>query len=123
VNSPIALVEPMRFYEVAPYVIRHDEYPQGLAFMANAAAWNGLDEETRVQILEAYDEVAVESAAVTDAEANASIERMKAHGVNFSQVDIAPFVERMAELYAKMDSARQLPSGFLDAVTASRQAD
>jgi TRAP-type C4-dicarboxylate transport system substrate-binding protein len=123
VNSPIALVEPMRFYEVASNVIRHDEYPQGLAFMANADAWNGLDEETRAQVLEAYDEVAVESAAATDAEANASVERMKVEGVTFSHVDTRPFVDRMAELYAKMDAEGQLPVGFLEAVAASRQAD
>jgi TRAP-type C4-dicarboxylate transport system substrate-binding protein len=120
VNSPIALVEPMRFYEVAPYVMRHDEYPQGLAFMANAASWNGLDEETRAQVLEAYNEVAAESAAETDAVANESIEQMKAEGVTFSQIDTGPFVERMAELYGQMDDAGELPTGFLDAVNATR---
>ncbi|HCF72837.1 MAG TPA: C4-dicarboxylate ABC transporter substrate-binding protein, partial [Gammaproteobacteria bacterium] len=29
VNSPIALVEAMKFYEVAPNIVRHNEYPQG----------------------------------------------------------------------------------------------
>lgn len=120
VNSPIALVEPMRFYEVAPYVMRHDEYPQGLAFMTNAASWNGLDEGTRAQVLEAYNEVAAESAAETDAVANESIERMKAEGVTFTQIDTAPFVKRMAELYGQMDDAGELPAGFLDAVNATR---
>ncbi|WP_265516797.1 TRAP transporter substrate-binding protein [Nitratireductor luteus] len=123
VNSPIALVEPMRFYEVAPHVIRHDEYPQGLAFMANAAAWNGLDEETRAQILEAYDEVAAESEADTMKVANASVERMKAEGVNFSKVDTSPFVARMMELYEEMDSRGELPEGFLKAVAETRQTD
>ncbi|UUP16514.1 TRAP transporter substrate-binding protein [Nitratireductor thuwali] len=123
VNSPIALVEPMRFYEVAPYVIRHDEYPQGLAFMANAAAWNGLDEETRAQILEAYDEVAAESEADTMKIANESIERMKAEGVTFSKVDTSPFVARMMELYEEMDSRGELPQGFLKAVAETRQTD
>jgi TRAP-type transport system periplasmic protein len=41
VNSPVALVEPMRFYEVAPHIVRHDEYPQGLAFMTNARCGTG----------------------------------------------------------------------------------
>lgn len=123
VNSPIALVEPMRFYEVAPHVIRHDEYPQGLAFMANANAWNGLDEETRAQILEAYDEVAAESESSTIAEADASIERMTAEGVTFTQLDTAPLVERMAELYTAMAERGELPEGFLEAVNESRQSD
>jgi len=70
VNSPVSLVEPMRFYEVAPNVVRHDEYPQGLAFMTNAAKWNALDAETQGQIIAAYDEVAAEFGPKTDAEAD-----------------------------------------------------
>lgn len=120
VNSPVALVEPMRFYEVAPHIVRHDEYPQGLAFMANAAAWNGLDEATQAQVLEAYDEVAAEFAAKTDAEAEASLDRMRAAGVTVSVMDTAPVVAKMAEMYAQMDAAGQLPAGFMDAVNATR---
>jgi TRAP-type transport system periplasmic protein len=123
VNSPVALVEPMRFYEVAPYVVRHDEYPQGLAFMANAQAWYGLDEKTRQQILEAYDEVAAESEAGTLNAANESIERMKAEGVTFSEIDSSAFVDRMMELYTEMDSRGELPEGFLQAVADTRQGD
>ncbi|MCT9000016.1 TRAP transporter substrate-binding protein [Chelativorans intermedius] len=123
VNSPIALVEPMRFYEVAPHVVRHDEYPQGLAFMANAAAWNALDEETRAQVLEAYDEVAAESAAETLNAANESIERMKKEGVTFLQLDTAPVVERMQQLYEQMRENGELPEGFLETVAETRQID
>ena len=35
VNSPIALVESMRFYEVAPHIIKHDEYYQSIGFMVH----------------------------------------------------------------------------------------
>lgn len=122
VNSPVALVETMRFHEVAPHIIRHDEYPQGLAFMANAAAWNGLDDATRAKIIEAYDEVAAEFAAKTDAEADASLERMKAAGVSVTVMDTAPVVARMAEMYAQMDAEGKLPAGFMDAVNATRAA-
>lgn len=122
VNSPVALVETMRFHEVAPHIIRHDEYPQGLAFMANAAAWNGLDDATRAKIIEAYDEVAAEFAAKTDAEADASLERMKAAGVSVTVMDTAPVVARMAEMYAQMDAEGKLPTGFMDAVNATRAA-
>ncbi|WP_029030803.1 TRAP transporter substrate-binding protein [Salinarimonas rosea] len=123
VNSPVALVEPMRFYEVAPHITRHDEYPQGLAFMANADAWNGLDEETRGQIIEAYDEVAAEFAAETDRVAEESLARMAEEDVSYSAVDTGPFVARMAELYRQMDAEGALPEGFLEAVDASRAAN
>lgn len=121
VNSPVALVESMRFYEVAPHIVRHDEYPQGLAFMANAAAWNGLDDETRAQIIAAYDEVAAEFAAKTDATASESLARMAAKGVTYTVLDTGPLVAKMAEFYAAMDAAGTLPAGLLDAVNATRR--
>jgi TRAP-type transport system periplasmic protein len=122
VNSPIALVEPMRFYEVAPNIVRHNEYPQGLAFMTNAAMWNGLSEETRAQILAAYDEVAAEFAPKTDAVADEALVRMKAAGVSYQEIDIGPIVDKMAEFYAGLDAKGELPEGFLAAVTATRTA-
>ncbi len=123
VNSPVALVEPMRFYEVAPHIVRHNEYPQGLAYMANADAWNSLDQETRTQILAAYDEVAAEFSPRMEEVANESLERMKAEGVTVSEIDTAPFVERMAELYSQMDAAGELPEGFMAAVNETRSND
>ncbi|WP_186386391.1 MULTISPECIES: TRAP transporter substrate-binding protein [unclassified Stappia] len=123
VNSPIALVESMRFYEVAPHIVRHDEYPQGLAFMTNARAWNGLDETTRAQILEAYDEVAAEFAAKTDATANESLARMAEKGVTFTVMDTGPVVAKMAEFYTGMNVAGTLPEGLLDAINATRPSN
>ncbi len=120
VNSPIALVESMRFYEVAPNVIRHNEYPQGMAFMTNADAWNDLDEETRAQILEAHEEVATQSVEDMTAVADSSIERMQAEGVTFSTADIQSFVDKMRDFYAELDANGELPPGFLDAVNATR---
>ncbi len=123
VNSPVALVEPMRFYEVAPHVIRHDEYPQGMAFMTNAEAWNGLDETLRRQVLEAYDAVTEASHTRTMEVAAESIARMKQEGVNFIEADTADFVTRMRSLYEEMAAAGELPEGFLQAVEATRAVD
>jgi TRAP-type C4-dicarboxylate transport system substrate-binding protein len=123
VNSPIALVEPMRFYEVAPHVIRHNEYPQGMGFMTNARAWNALDETTRAQILEAHEEVSAESVTMMTAEADESIERMKGRGVTFTDADIAGFVEKMRGFYAELDARGELPEGFMDAVDSTRLAN
>lgn len=121
VNSPIALVEPMRFHEVAPHIIRHDEYPQGMAFMASADAWNDLDQETRDQILAAYDEVAAESERQMGEIAAESLERMKTEGATYKEIDTSAFVDRMREMYERMDAEGELPEGFLDAVEAARE--
>ncbi|MGP9788838.1 TRAP transporter substrate-binding protein [Roseinatronobacter sp. NSM] len=121
VNSPIALVESMRFHEVAPHILRHDEYEQGMAFMMSAVSWNQLDEDMQAHLLDAYDAVAQESARVMGEIADEAIERMKGEGATFSELDTAPFVARMAEMYAAMDAAGTLPEGFLDAVNETRE--
>ncbi|EIM77415.1 TRAP-type C4-dicarboxylate transport system, periplasmic component [Nitratireductor aquibiodomus RA22] len=120
VNSPIALVEPMKFYEVAPHVIRHDEYPQGMAFMTNAKRWNALSDERRAQILDAFAEMAVESEKRMNAAADKDLEAMKAKDVAYSEPDTSDFVERMGSFYQEMEEKGELPEGFLDAVRFSR---
>lgn len=120
VNSPIALVEPMTFYEVAPYISRHDEYPQGIAFMTNAQEFAALDEETRNAVLRAYDDAAAESRQVMDEEATESIERMKEKGVTYQELDTQPFVERMKSFYEEAQRSGEMPEGFLETVQATR---
>lgn len=120
VNSPVALVESMRFYEVAPHIVRHDEYPQSVVFMANAAAYNGLSPELREAVDKAYFEAAAFSVEAMDATTAESIERMKAEEVTYDEIDTGPFVERMLSFYAELDKTGELPEGFLDAVNATR---
>ncbi|MEM9431917.1 MAG: TRAP transporter substrate-binding protein DctP, partial [Pseudomonadota bacterium] len=120
VNSPIALVESMRFQEVAPHIVRHNEYPQGIAFMANAEAWNGLEEGTRAQIIEAYNAVAAEFAPMTAAIADDAIARMTENGVTYDEIDTGPIVSKMAEFYAEKDAAGDLPDGFIATVRATQ---
>ncbi len=122
VNSPIALVEPMKFYEVAPNIVRHNEYPQGIGFMTNADVWNGLDDETRAQIVEAYNEVADEFAPKMAAIADEGLKRMKDSGVTYKEIDTGPFVDKMAEFYAELDAKGELPEGFVDAVNKTKSS-
>ncbi len=120
VNSPVALVESMRFYEVAPHIIRHDEYPQSVAFMTNADAYHGLSPELREAVDKAYvDAAAFSGQAMADVTAE-SLARMEAKGVTYDEIDIGPFVERMKDFYAELDKSGELPEGFLDAVNATR---
>jgi tripartite ATP-independent transporter DctP family solute receptor len=122
VNSPIALVESMRFYEVAPHIVRHDEYPQSVAFMVNADAYNGLSPELREAVDKAYADASAFSAQAMNDIAAESIERMKADGVTYDEIDTGPFVERMKAFYEELDAKGELPEGFLDAVNATRSS-
>ncbi|MBV6658267.1 MAG: TRAP transporter substrate-binding protein [Devosiaceae bacterium] len=120
VNSPISLVESMRFHEVAPNIVRHNEYPQGIAFMANAQIWNDLSDETREQILAAYNEVAAEFAPMTAAIADEAIGRMMEAGVTYQEIDTGPILATMADFYAELDAQGELPEGFVATVQATR---
>ena len=120
VNSPIALVESMRFNEVAPYITRHNEYWQSIGFMMNKAAYDALDEGTRAGLLKAYNEAGAYSREIMGEVADASIETMKSDGTTYMEIDTGPFVEKMKEFYSRMAADGELPEGFLETVQTAR---
>ncbi|WP_146589388.1 TRAP transporter substrate-binding protein [Puniceibacterium confluentis] len=120
VNSPIALVESMRFNEVAPYIARHDEYWQSIGFMVNEQALADLPEDTRAGLMKAYEEAGAYSQEVMFAVADESIARMEAAGTTFTVIDTAPLVAKMQAYYAAMAESGELPAGFMEAIEAAR---
>jgi TRAP-type C4-dicarboxylate transport system substrate-binding protein len=120
VNSPIALVESMRFHEVAPNIIRHDEYYQSIGFMMNRSKFDALSGDMQDALEKAYFDAGKYSNEVMGSSADESITRMKANGVTFVDIDRAPFVTRMKAFYDEMENKGELPDGFLNAVASSR---
>lgn len=120
VNSPIALVESMRFNEVAPHISRHNEYWQSIGFMMNADAYAALEEDAKAGLMKAYEEAGAFSREIMGQVADESIESMKAAGATYTELDTGPFVEKMTEFYTEMATAGELPEGFLEAVEAAR---
>ncbi|MBP3124829.1 TRAP transporter substrate-binding protein [Thalassospira sp. ER-Se-21-Dark] len=120
VNSPIALVQSMRFNEVAPYIGRTDEYWQSIGFMMNVDAYEALDEATKAGLLKAYNEAGDYSRDIMNEVAQQSIDDMVASGATYVELDTAPFVQSMKSFYAEMASTGELPDGFIDAVEAAR---
>jgi len=121
VNSPVALVEPMRFTEVAEYVLRTDEYYQSIGFMVNAQALADLTDEQRTAVMRAYDEVGASSARVMNDATVGALSRMDANGVRYLEIDTRAFVERMASFYDDLEAKGELPDGFRAAVDAARR--
>ena len=120
VNSPIGLVESMKFYEVAPHIIRHNEYPQGIGFIMNATAYNELPDDLKDAVNRAYEAGGIYSVELSDATLADQLNRMKAKGVTYSEPDLSEFQKSMSEFYRQRESKGELPAGFLDAVEASR---
>ena len=115
-NSPIALVESMKFYEQAKHIIRHDEFPQGMAFMTNYKVFKALSPELQEVVLAAHKEACAYSAEIMGNVAEESIDRMKKKGAQFSLIERQPLVDRLNELYRKWEAEGKLPEGFLQEV-------
>ena len=112
VTSPAALVESMRFYEVAPNVTRLDEFYQSIAFMMNGAAFDRLPKASQKVLLDAHDAASKYSHEIMNKSVDESFARMKSKGVTFSTLDPKPFVEKIQELLDKWEQAGDLPEGF-----------
>ncbi len=120
VNSPVALVESMRFNEVAPYIARMDEYWQSIGFMVNVQAYEALDDATREGVLKAYDEAGALSQELMFSVADESIARMEEGGAEYTVLDTGPLVDTMKGYYEEQAAAGNLPEGLLETIEATR---
>ena len=111
----------MKFYEVAPNVVRHDSKQQGIGFMTNAKAYYALNPELQDAVNRAQIAAGKFSFEYTANVTDKVIARMETKGVTFTKIDNSDFITRMAGFYKKMDNENKLPAGFLDAVEATRQ--
>lgn len=122
VTAPAESIESMRFYEVAPYIVRTDEYPQAVAWMMNDAAWNALTPELQDAMTRAHQDAATyarELLAEASATLQADLESKDGVNVNFD-FDASSLVTKMQTFYMERDAAGELPEGLMIAVDAAR---
>jgi TRAP-type C4-dicarboxylate transport system substrate-binding protein len=120
-TSPVALVESMRFQEVAPVITRTDEYWQSIAFMMNQKAFDRLPKDQQAALLKAHGDAAKYSADLMGKETKESLARMKAKGVTYNEIDLKPFVKHMLDFYKAKEASGELPKGFMDVVEQTRK--
>ena len=121
VTSPAELVESMRFYEVAPYVVRTNEYPQGIAFMVNKKTFRALPPDIQEGLVRAHKEASAYEVSLLQSSLGASLKRIEAKGAKYSEsVDIGALMNKAEEYYRMKEAEGKLPKGFLDTVIATR---
>ncbi len=120
-TSPVALVESMRFQEVAPVITRTDEYWQSIAFMMNQKAFDRLPKDQQAGLLKAHKDAARYSEELMGKETTESLARMKSKGVVYNEIDLKPFVKHMLDFYKAKEASGELPKGFMDVVEATRK--
>ena len=121
VTSPIALVESMKFQEVAPHITRTDEYYQSIAFMMNQKAFDGLPKENQDALVKAFNDAAGFSEKLMGQETINSLVRMKAKGTTYTEPDLKPWTAKMLAFYKAREASGELPKGFLDVVEQTRK--
>ena len=121
VTSPVALVESMRFYEVAPNVVRTNEYWQEIAFMVNARAFKALSKDLQTALLRAHKDAGAYSAQLMQQTADESMKRLADKGVKVTSLDTGPLVRKTLEYYNAENKAGRVPAGFFDAVAATKK--
>lgn len=121
VTSPIALVESMKFQEVAPHITRTDEYYQSIAFMMNQKAFDGLPKENQDALVKAFNDAAAFSEKLMGQETIDSIARMKTKGVTYTEPDLKPWTARMLAFYKDREASGELPKGFLEIVEKTKK--
>jgi TRAP-type C4-dicarboxylate transport system substrate-binding protein len=120
-TSPVALVESMRFQEVAPVITRTDEYWQSIAFMMNQKAFDRLPKDLQQALLRAHKDSAKYSEELMGKETTESLARMKTKGVVYNEIDLKPFVKQMLDFYKAKEASGELPKGFMDVVEQTRK--
>lgn len=120
-TSPAELVEPNRFYEVAPHITRTDEFPQSVSFMMNKRAFDALSPADQEALARAQLDAAAYGVELLNEQARKWEARMAELNVKLNlTMDIDDIVARVRPFYEERAKAGKLPEGFLDAVEAAK---
>lgn len=115
VTSPMALVQSMGFFEPAKYIVRTNEYPQGIAFMTNKNTWDSLPANLQQALEKAHKEASAYASQLMDESVQKSIKEMEAKGAVYSEdFDYQAFHEVAVKLYKKWEQDGTIPAGIVD---------
>lgn len=110
----------MRFYEVAPNIVRTNEYPQAIAFMVNKEAFDALSPKAQAGLKRAHAEASAYEVEILNGELGDSLQRIAKQGAKYTEdLDISAIREKAAEYYQEQDAQGKMPKGFLAAVNAT----
>jgi len=117
VTSPISLVAPMKFTEVAKYIVRTDEFWQVMVPAINKDRLAKLSSDQQRALYDAAEEAGAWFVAEQERLGFEDIERMKReHGADFKTIDLKAGVELMKPVIRQLESENFIPKGLYDKV-------
>lgn len=117
VTSPISLVWPMKFTEVAPYMTKLDEYPQDIVISISEDRFQKLSKEHQDILLEAANETGDWATKLTAGEVEEHMELMKEeHGVEIFEIDKDEWTEAFSDYHYQLEKEGKIPEGIVDLI-------
>lgn len=117
VTSPISLVWPMKFTEVAPYMTIIDEYPQDVVITISEKKFSGLSEEHQNILIEAANEAGEKAVELTDEEVQKHLELMKTeHNIEIFEIDKQEWMDAFSPYHYQLENEGKLPKGYVDQI-------
>jgi tripartite ATP-independent transporter DctP family solute receptor len=117
VTSPISLVAPMKFTEVAKYIVRTDEFWQILVPAINKDRLAKLTPDQQRALFSAAEEAGAWFVTEQERLSSQDIEKMKKEqGASYKTLDLQPGVEMMKPVIKQMESEGTFPKGLYDRV-------
>lgn len=117
VTAPIALVNPMKFAEVAPYIIEIREYPQTWPITISERTWRKLNPAQQQLLVSAANDAGKVYTQTTKERIGSDIESMvRNNKAQLIKVDTDAFRRRMEPFYQQLVRDKQLSPDVLSAV-------
>lgn len=119
VTAPIALVGPMKFTEVAPYITEIREYPQTWPITISEKTWKKLNSEQQQLLVKAANEAGKVYTQTTRERIQGDIDTMVANNkAQVIKVDTAAFRRKMEPFYEDLVKDKLLTPQILNAIKA-----
>jgi len=117
VTSPINLVRPMKFAEVAKYITRINEFPQLLIVLFNKKSYGKLSPPQKAALRKAYDEAGKYYADINYGSAEVDIANMlEENGATFTRVPLPEWRKKIKPFYQELEKAGSVQKGFYDMI-------
>jgi len=117
VTSPISLVWPMKFTEVAQNMTVIDEYPQDVVITMNEDRFSKLSEQNQKILIEAANEAGEEATKITLSEVEKHLELMKEeHDIEVFEINRADWTEAFSDYHYQLEEEGKIPEGFVDRI-------
>jgi TRAP-type C4-dicarboxylate transport system substrate-binding protein len=121
VTAPVSLVNPMKFTEVAPYIVEIREYPQTWPIMISERTWKRLSSANQQLLVNAANEAGKLYTRVSNERVQGDLKSMiAANKAQIIQVDTASFRKKLEPFYDELVKERLLSSDVLKNIRAQQ---